>query len=98
MAETPQKVSADDLLRERALKEMSKPPRVKTETIVIAVAEFVNGGASTYKHFEQKYPTATVSKLKNIIRENKVFQGRVYPVKDDEFGITLVNVTPKPAA
>lgn len=81
-----------------AEKQMHKPAQVKTATLLVALAKFVNdskrGNAWT---IGSDFPTVTVSRLKTIVNGNAELKNKVWPVKMDEIGVCVVNVTPAPA-
>jgi len=94
MADNPSNTNMEDILLAQALQQMNKSAnRVKTSALLVALVEFANSGDKTYKNFDAKYPTVTVSRLRQIIKANDVLAGRIWPISNDEFGVCLVNVT-----
>lgn len=87
-------LSVDDILSAQAKQEMTRSSnRVKTAVLLASIVEFVNSDAKTMQHFEAKYPTVTVARLRSVIKANEALQNIVWPIQHDEFGIVLVNVT-----
>lgn len=94
---TSASVSAEDMLIEQALTQMNKPKRVKSGALLVALVEFANSGDKTRHHFEQKYPTVNANRLNTLIKSSAALTGKVWSINSDEFGVSLINVTPAPA-
>jgi hypothetical protein len=93
MAETDKSANVEEILLAQALAQMNKSQnRVKTSALLVALVSFANSGDTSMQHFEQKYPTVSVARLRTIIKANDVLRNRVWPIQNDDFGIVLVNV------
>lgn len=90
---TENTVSPDELLLADALAQFNKSAnRVPTKVLLASVVAFCNSGDKTMKHFEQKYPTVTVARLRSMIKSNDAINGKVWPIENDNFGICLVKI------
>lgn len=88
-----QNVSPDALLLAEALAQYNKSAnRVSTKSVLASLVQWLNTNEKTYKHFEEKYPTVTVARLRTLIKSNDAINGKVWPISNDEFGICLVRI------
>lgn len=91
-----QTVSAEQMLIEQAIKAANKPPRTKSSVLLVKLVEFANSGDKARHHLEQTYPSVTATRINQLIKSSKALTGKVWAIKSDDFGVSLINVTPTP--